>query len=191
VHAFEPNNELAALLAQSAKENGFENLAIHAVALSSETGRSVLHMPVGETGHASLEKADHATICLDVDTADAGSYLAGLQLGPIKLLKIDTEKHEYPIFKSARNFLSANPPRFIIFEYNEPSVPFWNSPLVRLLQSLHYDDFYCVPRTYLRTHLRAMKPGNNDVGRAINFLVMHRLTERSDIGHLLRKLAAP
>ena len=175
VHAFEANPDLAELMRESAKINGFDNLTVHAAALSDHEGKANLYVPMRDSGLASLsDQGSGQARAVEVPLKETGPYLESLSLGPIKLLKSDLEDHDFAVLSSARSVLEKNPPACILFECHTVAVPFWESDLVELLSSLGYEEFYSVPRTFFKTRLVKQARGDNETGLSRNFLAVHR-----------------
>jgi len=113
VHAFEPQPDLADLVAASVGLNGYANVRVHAVALSDRAGRFDLQVDGDNSGAASLAWAgDGKAVSVEVVRGD--EYFAGLNLPPVRLLKIDVEGHEADVFRGAAGYLAAHPPAVVI-----------------------------------------------------------------------------
>ena len=178
VHAFEPQPKLAEMMRRSAAENRFRNLTVHEVALSDSDRTGILHTYAGDSGYATLSGQDvpQSWKTMSIPVVDAGKYLAGLGLTCVKLLKIDVEKHEYEVLKAAAEFIRNCPPQYLVFEYHEPGVRFWESRLVRLLAGLGYSRIYEVPKSVFRTRVRHITRGTEPGPKSVNFVAVRETT---------------
>lgn len=117
VIAFEPNPACHAALLANAKLNGFQ-IDVRKLALSSETGKAVLHVEsAGNVGAATLRHTAGDAMEVDMDTLD--NQLVG-QAGPPALMKIDVEGAEIRLLEGAQRTL-AEVPR-IVMEVSEFSL---------------------------------------------------------------------
>ena len=83
--------------------------------------------------------------------------LESLQLGPIRLMKMDVEGHETDIIAGAEAFLRRNPPDAILFELNEYDGAFGEQELVTQISALGYR-FAEIPKSLWRMRLRPIDP---------------------------------
>jgi FkbM family methyltransferase len=144
VHAFEPNERIAAYLRRSAALNGFSHLFVHQVALGSTDGEAELFGPAGHSGAASV-LASNETDALDrsvsygkVAIRNAGSYVREVCDRPISAMKIDAEGSEGPILESMEAILREDRPRMICFESHNSGTPFFERESVRCLNQIGY-----------------------------------------------------
>ncbi len=181
VHAFEPQCRQAGLLQRSASANGFSQLSVHPVALSDTEGTFPMYVSGPNTGLTSFTHPGpgHPRSVIQVRAVRGDDYFRDLGLAPVRLIKIDAEKHEDPIFRGARVFLERFPPDYILFEYCEPAHHFWQSPLVRRLQTLGYDRLFEVPRRLLCTRARLMRPDIEPHVLSENFVAQHEKLKES------------
>jgi len=116
IHAFEPNPEvfskLKALFANCHTIHG------HNIALSSENGLKLLHVPIGCSCKGSLAQ-DHkhqktATFSVECYTGD--ELVESLNIPPPTIVKIDVEGHEEDVLKGMKNILKKYRP--VIFLEN-------------------------------------------------------------------------
>lgn len=110
---FEPNPECAAIL--TAWADGKPDIRVHGVALSSETGRAQLHVPVDEHGvehdaSASIEPASGRTRDFDVPLQPLDSF----RFDAAALIKIDVEGHESSVLRGAAATLQKSGPALIV-----------------------------------------------------------------------------
>lgn len=156
VHAFEPQPNLVKLLRESIIENCYTNLHIHQCALGSEDAMLDLTIPDSNLGAASLARPlteYKRTIKLPVAVHQTSAYLSSLGLSHIRLIKMDVEGYEPEVIRGALPYFRDNLPDTIVFELNDHSVPFFEQPVVKLLQSIAYS-FLSVPKALWRMHVK-------------------------------------
>ena len=185
VHAFEPQIQHATLLGRSASTNGFSHLMVHPVALSDRDGTAPIYCFGPDSGFASLSPPDpgHLRTLSNVRIARGDTFFRGLGLTSIRLVKIDTEKHEELVIKGAESFLKECPPDYILFEYYNPSVPFWGSSLILRLRAMDYNRFYEIPRSFLRTRIHLLDPATEPGKFSVNFLARYDHAEEPVVTH--------
>ena len=167
VHAFEPQAELADLLEQSSRANGFDDLHVHRVALGLADSSLELFVPDDNRGAASLTRRSDAPGKLyEVPVRNTSDYLESLKLGPIRLVKMDVEGHEDLVARGGQRFFETNRPHAFIFELNGDRVAFEEQPIVRFMRELDYE-LYSLPKALARVRLRKMEPGMTDPGNDI------------------------
>jgi FkbM family methyltransferase len=152
VDAFEPQQDLAASVAASASLNGFNNVAVHPIALSDQAGRRSMTVPFDNRGAATL--GSHSVGIgrrLEVEVHNAADYLESLDRPRARLLKLDVEGHEAAVLSGAASYLEQNGPDAILFEeYNKPAL---EQRSAQLVISIGYSVF-SIPRTLLRPLLQ-------------------------------------
>ena len=175
VHAFEPQLDLAVHLRRSATANRFSHLTVHPVALSDRDGMAVLYGFAPDTGLASLTSpgSENSRTPVNVPIRRSENLFRELGLTSIRLVKIDTEKHEDRVLRGAEAFLRQHPADYILFEYGDLSLPFWEAPVIFHLRDMGYTRIYEIPRTLLRTSVRLLSPGANPGKLTLNFLAQH------------------
>jgi FkbM family methyltransferase len=112
VDSFEPNPDFIARLA-SAMPN---NVTIHPVALSNQSGRSNLWVPPGGVsgqGRASIEPQTRAGSDWRQQPI-ATSRLDDFELGDVGFVKIDVEGHELAVLQGATDLLKTQRPTLLI-----------------------------------------------------------------------------
>jgi FkbM family methyltransferase len=183
VHAFEPQRQLAALLRRSAAENRFWQLMVHTVALSDRDGTATLYESASDTGLASLSfpGIDQSRTPTIVPVRSGDPVFRELGLTSIRLMKIDTERHEECVLRGAESFLRQYPPDYILFEYFDPSLSFWDASSTCHLRALGYNRLYEIPRTFLRTAVRPLTPDTKPHIYTINYLAQHDSVKESVI----------
>jgi FkbM family methyltransferase len=153
VHAFEPQPDLAELVRRSALENRFREIRVHAVALGRAAATLNLFVPLGNRGAASLTRI-HSEIgsSIEVPVVDTSEYLEALELGAIRLLKMDVEGHEEHVLRGGARFFERNKPHAIISELNDAPGRLDQHPVVRALQELDYE-LWKIPRALTRPRI--------------------------------------
>jgi FkbM family methyltransferase len=140
VHAFEPQPEISALLANSSRENSFDWMDVHACAVSREDGTLTLSIPDKNFGEASLMRSPEGSTHHETPVISLDSFATNRKLDHIRLLKVDVEGHEESVFSGAERLLQENPPDFVLFESNsERTIPVLNRGSVKILRSHQYD----------------------------------------------------
>ena len=105
IHAFEPNPEMftsfSALCANSPIIHG------HNIALSSENGQKLLHVPIGCSCKGSLvqDHGQHKTATFSVECCTGDGLVESHNVPPPTLVKIDVEGHEEDVLKGMKNIL--------------------------------------------------------------------------------------
>jgi FkbM family methyltransferase len=148
VHAFEPQPDLAVMLAESAKSNGYNGVYVHNIALSDKAAELDLFIVEGKQIYATLEPSDARHKRIQVRVENASDFLMGLNLEKVRLIKIDVEGHEETILSAARRFLDATPVDAILFESVATEGSFWRRHTILLLASMGYR-FISIPKRML------------------------------------------
>ncbi len=166
VHAFEPQPALARRFRRSLAANGYRHVEVHPVALGREDGTLTLDIPADNRGAASLVRSRGGRR-VDVPVRDASALFDALDLGPVRLVKIDVEGFEAEVLGGARRYFAAHPPDALVFELNDGSTqPFAERPVVRLLNELGYG-FLDLRRELLRLRLRRVPFDARETGHDI------------------------
>lgn len=123
VHAFEPNDALAARLRQSADVNGFWYIVeVHGQALGDDEGAYRFIVPEGEPKNGYLVAADD-------NNADLGPTLTTRRLDSFEALadadvvKIDADTSEQAIWRGMSGILSRGRPMTIFLEFAATRYP--------------------------------------------------------------------
>jgi FkbM family methyltransferase len=122
VHAFEPTPEIAARLRRTAVLNGLQNLEVHEVAVSCDTGYVILNRCRGEFGSnegmnfitatsAALDGERVKAVCLD-------RFCQERRIDRIDLLKLDIQGHEHSALTGAIGLLESGRLGTIFTELN-------------------------------------------------------------------------
>jgi len=117
VLAFEPQPALATYLAEICRRLRWNNVQVHACALSDKAGTATLHVP-GADGSpgASLVKIaqeSKSTRSYDCPLATLDGIMSRGE--SLDFLKVDVEGHELEVFRGAKGTIMRNKPR-ILFE---------------------------------------------------------------------------
>lgn len=183
VHAFEPQPAVAELLRQSLALNGMAHVHVHELALSDADGELQLRVPDHNLGAASLSRAlDGPGASYSVAVRASGAYLAGLDLGPVRLMKVDIEGHEPAFLRGAAPLLATSPPDVIVFESNDHvfgtydrPLSLWDRPAVRQIRDLGYE-IVGIDRTLRSTFLMGLthfQPGrDDDFGHSLDYVAI-------------------
>lgn len=183
VHAFEPQPGVADLLRKSVARNAMSQVTVHELALSDADGRLDLQVPEHNLGAASLSRSlSGPGATFTVDAKESGPCLADLDLGPVRLMKIDIEGHEPAFLRGAQGYLAASPPDVIVFESNDHvfgsydrPLSLWERPAVRQIQNLGYE-IVGIDRTLRSvfvmglTHLRHGR--DDDFGHSLDYVAI-------------------
>jgi FkbM family methyltransferase len=162
VHSFEPQPRLCRLLRESAMRNGFTNMTVHACALGEKDATLELRVPDSNLGAASLTRSldDYVEVeRVPVPVKQTSAYLHSLNLGPIRLIKMDVEGHEAQVLEGGLDYFGKNRPDAIIFELNDHRVRFDSQPVISFLSALGYE-FLSIPRAIFRMRLRPVDSEN-------------------------------
>lgn len=154
VHAFEPQPDLAELMQKSLGIDGYSQVSVHNIALSENDGVMNMHIAANNSGQASLSLQTAVPVkTIQVQVRRTADYLSGLNLGPVRLMKLDVEGHEESVLRGALDFFRDRGPDVIVFESNKP---------VRLLESIGYVIF-AIPTSKFRMQLRELDRETNQV----------------------------
>lgn len=126
IHAFEPNTTLVEKILLPA-HNGNADVVVNAAALGAENGTltfnqfeedtmsSFLKLDVNEQ-NPYRDTALSAEVSVPVWTLD--QYAASRNLGPIDLIKIDTQGYDLQVLQGARKHLSSGRIKLVLLELN-------------------------------------------------------------------------
>ncbi|MEW5299822.1 MAG: hypothetical protein WDW36_002797 [Sanguina aurantia] len=163
VHAFEPHEPSAALLACAVEENGMAG-AVHVVreGLGAAVGEACMLQPRSQLPQwstiiqKSTSSCDKPSSVVHLSTLDL-YWQAQLQGRQIDVLKIDAEGYEYHILDGARQLMRDAPPPFILLEYHPRLLALKRvdaSMLLNLAAAAHYRVYDCQSKKELK-HLVA------------------------------------
>ncbi len=122
IHAFEPQPDLAAAIAVSARLNRFDRLHVYATAVGDREGTIPLCLP-GHSLHASIRSATPGERTIDVPLLTIDSLVASGQLPAPAMIKIDVEGAEFQVLRGARQTLQSHQP-VLLFEVNDNAARF-------------------------------------------------------------------
>lgn len=117
------------------------------MAVSDTSGDALVYVPEnGNLGWATLN-ADHhdipvTSIEIKCDTLDNLARDLGIDIGRVKLIKIDVEGHEFNVIKGAEQLLRQARPSLLC----EVLSSSYGAPLIDLLIDIGYDEFYTFKR---------------------------------------------
>jgi FkbM family methyltransferase len=121
VHAFEPIPRIHALLTANVAQNRLDNVHIHNLALSDNSGTDTIHMVQdGNCGASSFDqRSKTATEAISVHKAIGDNLLTELGVTRVDLVKIDVEAHEVYVLRGLLQTLKRHLP-VITLEWNDP-----------------------------------------------------------------------
>ena len=120
VHSFEPIPSILALLRHNVSQNALDNVQIHPLALSDQTGEATIHLVKdGNVGASSFDQRNHATEAVTVRKAIGDDYLAAHGITRVDFVKIDVEAHELYVLRGLLGTLRRDLP-LITLEWNDP-----------------------------------------------------------------------
>lgn len=153
IKAFEPQTELAKLVAVSAKLNGLNNIDVYSVAVGDHEGTVQLHKPAHAL-HASLMTSGEAgESVVEVPLISLDGVVESGQIPPPVFIKVDVEGGELGVLRGAESILRKHHP-VVIFEANESSERFGydRNDLLSLFRSCgDYEFFAIAPGDVLAT----------------------------------------
>ena len=116
VYAFEPQPRLAKQLRSLVAANGYHNVKVENMGLSSAAGTLMLNVPGdGTSPGASFEAGAAAAQAYPVQVTCLDDYFDGLVDRSVGLIKCDAEGHELEVFRGARRLLTEMHP-CLLFE---------------------------------------------------------------------------
>ena len=119
VFAFEPQQGLAERFWENVNLNRLGNVIHQPVALGSTPGTSDLFQPTGHDGHATLRmRPEERTVgpVAVVTVRTLSDVLRKYGVVSVDGMKIDVEGGELDVLEGFQDWMTAAPPRFIIFE---------------------------------------------------------------------------
>jgi FkbM family methyltransferase len=188
VEIFEPQPKLAKLIRASADLNRFAHVHVHEIALSDQEGTLDFFVPLGHRGGGSLVAqavAGCETKVIAVAVRRADSFLRGLDLPRIRLLKLDVEDHEEQFMAGAMEYLRENKPATIVFESHHSGQPFFDRGTVKLIRSLGYDFLQIRQKTVLCVHLKRLE-SNDALENGSDFIALSTAPQDRDVYSLLQ-----
>jgi FkbM family methyltransferase len=177
VVTFEPQPDLAELIRSSCELNGFGQVEVHSVALSSVCGANEMYVPFVNSGQGALQKLAIDSRVVKVETRTIDDYFSKLGLGAVRLMKIDVEGHEAEVLRGGEAFFRERGPDAVILESVDFQTPIWERQPVQLLVSHGYE-LYAIPRAILRMSLHRVTPEDNPVPLSHDYVAVR--TDRGD-----------
>jgi FkbM family methyltransferase len=173
VHAFEPNPRLIALLLRTVERNAAQNVRVHAHALGAEECELDLTFPEENLGMATMENRQFAKEWnkIRVPVKTLSSVARELELGHVRLVKIDVEGYEEMVFRGALDWMSANPPDAILFESYSHNTQHFCDPSMTMLAERGYR-FFGVPKRLFSPGLTPFDPMGGKVPTGNDFLAV-------------------
>lgn len=147
VIAFEPIRRNALALSLAADLNGFSNVSVETVVVSSSTGEEVVaNSPIGCSARTWFRERDaHAEDKTAYLTASLDDYCAAQGIGQVDIIKIDVEGAELRVLRGAEKTLrSPQGPRVILVELDSANLArFGSTPrdVIEFLGCLGYRPF--------------------------------------------------
>lgn len=179
VHAFEPQPDLAELMQKSVEIGGYSQVSVHNIALSENEGVMNMLIPADNSGAASLSAQTAVPgKTIQVQVKRTADYLSGLNLGKVRLMKLDVEGHEESVLRGALDFFRDRGPDVIVFESNkhlylEYAEQIWEEATVKLLESIGYIIF-AIPKSKFRVQLRELNRETNSQVSSHDFVAVKR-----------------
>lgn len=132
VHAFEPSPPHIERLKRNISMNGFRNILINPVGLSSAPGRRTLFLPAAEDGIRNTGGASFFAFageaeadCIErqdgIETVRLDDYVAERKLGRLDVMKIDVEGAELEVLKGGPDALARFRP-VVLMEVGEDTL---------------------------------------------------------------------
>ena len=145
--------------------NNVTNVELHRLALGAQNGELMLSIPGSNAGAASFVAARQTPGGTDVivPVRTLSSVMANLDVGHVRLLKVDVEGFEPEVLAGAADFLSRQPPDALVFELNDPTEILGRHPTMLMLSSLGYG-FLGLPKKWMR--MRAFRVNSEDLASA-------------------------
>lgn len=135
VHCFEPHAGIRTRLHDNIVRNGYQNVTVHAEALSDHTG-TVTFFAVNEDdenqGTSSILPGSGRRAGEPVPSLTLDDFLAGVGPGRVDVIKMDVEGAELQVIAGARRTLTADDAPALIFEAADLT------PIARALGALGY-----------------------------------------------------
>ncbi len=121
VHAFEPGPEqFAAIENRCANAIASGSLQVHQLAIADHSGTTAFTLTGDHTGNSAIanENSDLVgeTIAVTLTTLD--QFVHDHQIGPIGLVKVDTEGNDFNVIAGAKDLLAQGQIAVLQFEYN-------------------------------------------------------------------------
>lgn len=163
VIAFEPQENLAALLATSITRASLAHASVQRVGLSDSNAQVRFFVPEDNSGAASVGEGDgRAGRHLTIPLRKGDEVFRELNVSGVRLMKVDVEGHETGVFAGLSDTLRAHRIDAIVFESNKPGEVLGRSEC-RLLTDAGYR-IAEIPRSLLRPRVRWLGDGEGSGG---------------------------
>lgn len=142
VVAFEPQPDLAQILATSAVLNGYKDISVYDLMLGREVGFADLYIP-SHSIHASLVSREEGAHKLRRQVCTLDQLVQSHAIPPPEFIKIDVEGGELDVFSGATTTIRDYSP-YILFEADENMTRFGygRGDLIRVLSGLAPYEFF-------------------------------------------------
>lgn len=141
VEVFEPNSDCACVL--EAWADGKQGVNVHSVALSSQSGASLLHIPIDESGveHSASASIEHTDFKNVRDQEVVLKTLDSFGFENVSLIKIDVEGHELGVIEGAKQTIASSKPALLVeIEQRHSSGPIEDT--FEKITSFGYEGFF-------------------------------------------------
>jgi len=174
VHSFEPNPSMLELLQQTIARNDLKNIRLHTFALGNEECTLELAFPSHGLGKATLtsDRAREDWNRVSVPVRPLASVADEFDFSHVRLLKIDVEGFEAPVFEGGRRWLEATPPAAVVFESNGRREDGEPDPVPGILAGLGYQ-LYTIPKALLKLRLKPYRPTGSGIPASHDMLALH------------------
>ena len=145
IKAFEPQANLARLVAVSAELNGLDNIEVFPVAVGDHEGTVQLHLPAHALHASLMTSGETGEKVVDVTLVSLDEMVRSKRIPAPSFIKIDVEGGELGVLNGARTILCDHRPA-VIFEANESSDRFGYSreDLLNLFRECGDYDFFTI-----------------------------------------------
>ena len=121
VHAFEPNPQSFEYLRQNIEANGFQNIRLNPVGVSSQPGRLILQIPhIGNSGSSSFtqEYDTETSDRVETEVTTLSDYCRAHEIEQVGTIKVDVEGHEFEVIKGLEPLLAERRVWRVFMEWN-------------------------------------------------------------------------
>jgi FkbM family methyltransferase len=168
---FEPHPEIFEQLQQNIEMNSFSNVTAHQIAVGKTVGQTYFHMQNSNNYNRGMSAidyydgigTDYTTVQVPTTTLDA--FLGIETKSKVKLIKIDTQGHEYQVIQGALDLINTSQPVITLEHHDNDKksihdisellpnyeiyrVNFWNGKMERFEEGRSeefMDDYVLVP----------------------------------------------
>jgi FkbM family methyltransferase len=161
VWSFEPTSRTADFLSTSIRENGFENVSLMRVALSSVSGTAKLVTHADSEHNYLTEEVTNGNRCEIVDVRSLDDLVSEQGLENIDFVKMDAEGAEIAILEGGERFFERESP-VVLFEFKYREGANWE--LVEAVQARGFEIYRLVRRGRAGTRIRNLPTGTGAAG---------------------------